>query len=312
MQSIEEPRSSGAIRTTIPPNPLAPAVMVTGKGGVGKTTVAVGLALAAAQRGQEAHFIEFGESDSGEKAMHDGIPPDTPVTYHRIEAQEALIESATPMFGSAWLTRVALGNFAMRPLLRAAPAIRELAMLEAVRHVVEQHPGARVVVDMPATGHALSWLAVPEQGRRLVGRGPLFELCDRLASKLVHPGGLSVVVVTLAERLVLRETSELCAGLAKQIGLPVGRLVVNKVSPVPTAEAMSAARSLAESQLPLSEAARALMPVLSNRQQAYQEVVAAMSETFGGDAPPTLLLPRAPVDPSPSVVAEWLSERHAV
>ena len=118
--------------------------------------------------------------------------------------------------------------------------------------------------------------------------------------------------VPLAERLVLRETSELCAGLQKQIGLPVGRLVVNKVSPVPTAEAVDEALALADSESHLSEAARALMPVLSNRQQAYREVVTAMSETFGGDAPPTVLLPRAPVDPSPSVVAEWLSERHAV
>ena len=52
--------------------------------------------------------------------------------------EEALRRGATPLFGSATLAKLALGNFAIKPLLKAAPAIRELALLESVRQMVAE------------------------------------------------------------------------------------------------------------------------------------------------------------------------------
>ncbi len=283
--------------------PLAPAVFVTGKGGVGKTTVAAGLAVAAAQQGRGSIFVEFGDSDAGQVALA-GAPKT--VRYERIRPAEALVQGATPMFRSAWVARGVLGNFAMRPLLRAAPAVREVAMLEAVRRLMEKNPGHRVVVDMPATGHSLSWFAVAGQGRDLLVRGPLFELCDRLVRELIHPGAMSIVVVTLPEPLVLRETRELCMALASQHQLPVDRLIVNNVPPALPSAALREARTLAAGGGDLAPAAQALLNVLTVRGRTRDAVLEIVSSSLGSKAPPQVLLPRAPEDPDAITVAQWL------
>ncbi|MDB4929917.1 MAG: Arsenical pump-driving ATPase, partial [Myxococcaceae bacterium] len=214
-----------------PPRSLAPAVLVMGKGGVGKTTVAAALATLEAETRGDAVLVEFGDGESGRRALG---PKHKGVEHVVITAAEAIQRAATPLFGSVTLAKIALNNFAMRPLLRAAPAIRELAMLESVRQVVAARPGVRVVVDMPATGHAVAWLRTAAQGREFLAAGPMFDLCDRVARELVSPGCASIVVVTLPERLVLEETLELCESLARDVGLAVARVVVNRV-PLPLA-----------------------------------------------------------------------------
>ena len=267
--------------------------------------MAAGLAVAAAEQSTGSIFVEFGDSDAGEVALQ-GAPSN--VQYERIQPEEALVQGAAPMFRSSWVARGVLGNFAMRPLLRAAPAVREVAMLEAVRRLMEQHPGRRVVVDMPATGHSLSWFAVARQGRDLAVKGPVFELCDRLVRELINPGVMSIVVVTLPEPMVLRETRELCMALASQHQLPVDRLIVNRVPPTLPPGALRETRALAEGGGDLADAARALMDVLAVRGQTRDAVLDVVSGSLGSKAPPLVLLPRAPEDPDAATVARWLQK----
>lgn len=280
---------------------LAPAVLVLGKGGVGKTTIAAALASLAAERDGRAVLVEFGDGEAGRRALkgaHRGVE------HLVIEASEAIHRGAAPLFGSATLARMALGNFAMRPLLKAAPAVRELAMLEAVRQAVAARPGVRVVVDMPATGHAVAWLRTAQQGRAFLGSGPMYDLCDRVARELVAPGRASPVVVTLPERLVIEETLELCDTLARDPGLPVSRIVVNRV-PVPLPRAsFDEVRALAEGGGPLAEHARALRGVFDAREAAFAEAEQALSDAGGHRA--MWRVPLSQTDPSASEVAAWL------
>lgn len=284
-----------------------PPVLVMGKGGVGKTTVAAGLAWVGAETHGRATLVEFGDGEAGRRALagHHGR-----IEHVVIRPSEALARGAVPLFGSPLLAKVALGNFAMRPLLRAAPAIRELAMLESVRQLVAERPGVRVVVDMPATGHSIAWLRVARQGRDFLGSGPLFEMCDRVARELVAPERASIVVVTLPERLVIEETLELCAAIASETGLRVDRVVVNRVLSPFSSAALTDARALAAGGGVLGEAGASLADVLVAREVASHEGVAALEALLARDHA-IWRIPFAAGEPSTKRVAGWLREEGA-
>lgn len=284
------------------PSSLSPVVLVMGKGGVGKTTVAAALAALTAETHGIAALVEFGDGESGRRALHGARRG---VEHIVIRPHEAVQRGATPLFGSAALARLALDNFAMRPLVRAAPAVRELAMLESVRQVSAERPGVRVIVDMPATGHSVAWLRVPRQGRALLGEGPLYEMCDRVGRELLAPGKASIVVVTLPERLVLEETLELCQALEKEADLVVDRVVVNRVPLAVAPEAVADARALADLPGPLAAPAAELWRVLSARAAARAEALLSLTSLAQADRP-LWRLPLAPVDPSAKDVARWL------
>ncbi len=283
--------------------PLARVVLVTGKGGVGKTTIAAGLAVAQAALVGSAALVEFGDGESGLRALG----RQRGVDHIVIKPEEALTRAASPLFGNGLLAKVALGNFAVKRMLKAAPALRELAMLECIRLVAAEKPRRAVIVDMPATGHGIAWLRVPRQLREVSQSGPFFELCDRVARELVTPGRCSPVVVTLPERLVLKETLELCESMASVVGLPAARLIVNRMPAEIAHEAVVEAEQLAAGHSPRATAARSLAEVLRTREAARHDALSALDDArTGGAGLAPVLLPEAPVDPSSADVAEWL------
>ncbi|MEP7123753.1 MAG: hypothetical protein ABJE95_22685 [Byssovorax sp.] len=287
---------------------LAPAVLVMGKGGVGKTTVAAGLAVLGAETLGKAAFVEFSDGEAGRRALAGSHKS---IEHIVIRPAEALQRGATPLFGSSILAKLALGNFAMRPLLRAAPAIRELAMLESVRQLVAERPGTRVVVDMPATGHSVAWLRVPKQGRRLLGAGPLFDMCERVGRELMTPGKSSIVIVTLPERLVIAETVELCLAITGETGMPVDHIVVNRMQVALPEAALAEADSLSARRGPVGDAARALAQILTARRVARREGETAL-EALHLSNPAIWRIPLAPADPSAKAVASWLRAEGAL
>jgi anion-transporting ArsA/GET3 family ATPase len=295
------PPSPGA--ASAPRPPLARVVLVTGKGGVGKTTIAAGLAVAQAALVGSAALVEFGDGESGLRALG----RQRGVDHIVIKPEEALTRAASPLFGNGLLARVALGNFAVKRMLKAAPALRELAMLECIRLVAAEKPRRAVIVDMPATGHGIAWLRVPRQLREVSQSGPFFELCDRVARELVTPGRCSPVVVTLPEKLVLKETLELCESMASVVGLPAARLIVNRMPAEIAHEAVIEAERLAAGHSPRATAARSLAEVLRTREAARRDALSALDDArTGGPGLAPVLLPEAPVDPSSAEVAEWL------
>jgi arsenite-transporting ATPase len=288
--------------------PLAPVVLVTGKGGVGKTTLAAGLAEAAAARDGRAVLVEFGDGEAGKRALGRG----SKVRHEVVVPAEAVEASVSRLLGSRLLGRLFTANFAVRRMLRAAPALRELAMLDAVGLIADRARGSRVVVDMPATGHGLAWMRLPLQMRDLFGSGGLYELSERLVKRIVAPEATSVVIVTLPERLVLHETLELCAALEKELGMPPARLVVNQFPTALPDAAVAQAQSLAARGGADGEAAQRMLELLVSREGVRQEALETLSEasSLGVHIRP-LLFPSVFEDPDSKTIAQWLAEEKA-
>jgi Anion-transporting ATPase len=222
-------------------------VVVTGKGGTGKTTVAAALALAAAARGLRVLVAEVG---IGEQVPALLAPRPEPVGYAgrevrpglvamRIDPYEALAEYLGLQIGLRGLVRRVLENRAFRQLMDASPGWRELITLGKVWHL-EQQRDARdrprfdlLVVDAPATGHGLTFLDVPRVVGSAVRAGPLRKHAG-LVEEMIRDARRTVLLpVALAEELPARETAELIGRVRGELGVAVDRVVVNAVAPDP-------------------------------------------------------------------------------
>jgi anion-transporting ArsA/GET3 family ATPase len=220
-------------------------VIVTGKGGTGKTTVAAALAWAAASRGLRVVLAEVGREEQAPGLLHPGAPP---VGYAgrelvpglramRIDPFAALGEYIGLQLGTTIADRV-VRNQGFRQLMTAAPGWRELITLGKVWHLEQQQAEGRptvdlIVVDAPATGHGLTFLDVPHLVASAVRSGPLRRNASEVERLLRDPARTRLVPVALAEELPVRETHELLERLRERVGIFVDRVVVNAIEPDP-------------------------------------------------------------------------------
>lgn len=190
--------------------------LVIGKGGVGKTTVARGLAELAAVDGGRPLVIGYEHPHAaGEEAVHFDV--------ELADGEAALRMVAAEILGSKRVAGALLSHFAIRRLAAIVPGLREVALLVLALQRTDR--GQHVVIDMPSTGHGLAWLSTVRLLHALEPTGRARQLIDRLDASLADSSFTRLVVVTLGERLVMAETRELCQALPRRADL----VVVNSV-----------------------------------------------------------------------------------
>ena len=213
-------------------------LIVTGKGGVGKSTIAAALALVAARRGKRVLVCEvnaqervaplLGAPAAGYEAR-EAVPR---VFTCNVNPRESMREYGLMVLRFKTIYDAVFENRIVRYFLRAIPSLAELVMLGKMLYEVraEEHGAPRwdlVIMDAPATGHAVQLLRVPGAMLDTVPPGPLRRDAEMMQEMLLDPAITSLSIVTLPEEMPVNEAIDLDAQVRDLLGIARGALVVN-------------------------------------------------------------------------------------
>src|SRR6266566_4543413 len=223
----------------VPPRlPLASQrlVVVTGKGGVGKTTVTAALAHAATAGGRRVLAVEVGRGPlglllGGTRLGSAPMRVTAGLAAASLEPEVLLGDFVEGVLRFRILARRLLESTSFQVLAAAAPGLGEFLVLQRLLGWVEARRRGRpvydlVVVDAPASGHSLPLLAAPHTLGALARLGPVAELLARIQRLIADPGATLVCVVTTPEELAVRAPMELHRELAARLGLAAAPLAL--------------------------------------------------------------------------------------
>ncbi|MEM6993840.1 MAG: ArsA family ATPase [Myxococcota bacterium] len=215
-------------------------VIVSGKGGVGRTTMATIIGLALAARGRKTLVATTGHDDRLAWMLgHDQLR-DTPAAVdehlhiQRLIPQTCLREYGTLVIRSARVASAVFDNGVVSKLLHAIPGLDDFAVVGKAWHEAARGDDYDVVVfDGPATGHLLYTLGLPHAILDTVASGPLTKEARLMQDTLADPALTEAVLVGLPERWPLTELAELGASLQQRIGIALQTIIVNGIWPAP-------------------------------------------------------------------------------
>jgi anion-transporting ArsA/GET3 family ATPase len=217
-------------------------LFVTGKGGVGKSTVAIALGLAAARRGLRTIVAELGGQEragaafghrpgasSGRELRLDGLLH--AISIEPQQAMEEYLHQKAGAFGGVLSASRTFHGF-----VSATPGMRELLALgkawelsQERRRVPDGLPYDLVIVDAPATGHGVGALRTPRTFAEIARVGPIASQGRTLDEAFADPAQTAVLAVALAEEMPVNETLSLRSALREELGIELAGAIVNAV-----------------------------------------------------------------------------------
>jgi len=219
-------------------------LILSGKGGVGRTTVAAALARAAAARGKR---VLIAQTDAVERLgkMLGRAAPIGPTVVDvapgiaavNMTPRESLHQYALMVLRYETVYRALFDNRVVRGFLSAIPGLDAYAMLgKAWWHTTEETKGTArrwlydlVILDGPASGHATAMLKIPRAILDAVPAGPLARDARTMSELLSDASRTALVIVTRPEELPAGETVELAATARGTLQIPLGPVIVNAV-----------------------------------------------------------------------------------
>lgn len=212
--------------------------IVAGKGGVGRTTVAAALALRASRAGHRTLLLEVDAPDNATRAL--GVAPavDEPREVEnnlwacRMTPPGALKEYALLVLRFKLLYRLVFENNLVKYLLRSIPSLAEVTMLgKAWWHATQdRRPDGklrfdRVIIDAPATGHAITFLGVARVVADVAPSGIMKDQAEEMA-KMVEQAVMHVVA--LPEEMPVNEGLELFDAVPEKLRIGKGLAIINR------------------------------------------------------------------------------------
>ena len=219
-------------------------IFVTGKGGVGKSTVAAALGVAAAREGKRAIVCEVAQQERMSYVFHrEGVGyRETEIGEDlyafSIDPQRALEEYLQMQIRIKPVYDLLFKNRVFTYFAAATPGLRELVTIGKVWELAQLDRrvkrGAKydvVIVDAPATGHGLGILKTPKTFGDIARVGPIKRQADSIYGLVTDPALTSICAVAWPEEMPVNETLDLQRSLKRDLGLKLDRVFMNGIYP---------------------------------------------------------------------------------
>ncbi len=216
-------------------------IFVTGKGGVGKSTFVTSLGMHLASMGRR---VLLAEVDNAKPTL--GGYFDRPIGFEPVRVAVNLDAINIDFLGALRsflfdaipverLVKLILRNRIVRTFLVATPGAREMVVLGRVRRLAQltrdRHDDEgwdHLIVDMPASGHAVSTLSTPVTARKLFKVGPIRKEAEQLLAEFNDPEHVALVMVSISEEMSINETLETMAKVRAAGWPPLAGVVLNR------------------------------------------------------------------------------------
>lgn len=300
--------------------PLAPAdsplVLVTGKGGVGKSTVAARTALELAASGERTALCELAPARALSRIFGAEPGPTEELELGpclwgvRIHSEQAMRDYVLMALRVRPLRDLLFRSRAFSYLAAATPGLAELVTLGKLWEMTRERRGGgrrfdRVVLDAPSSGHAIALLESPRTFAAVTAGGPLHSQATELGRLVADPDRTSVLLVASAEEIVVNETLELERRLARDLGIEVAAMIANRIDGDPLGPGDGADLGAA---LENGTAAASARDALIDAHERAELASAELARLRASSAAPVRALGLAPVPPEEPVAIEALEE----
>lgn len=209
-------------------------IVVSGKGGVGKTTVSLLLALLAKQK-KKVLLVEMNSSEQIapffglQRVGHQEVLLDTNLHAINLNPNQCFEEYVLKQIFFKKIFDLFINNRFVRSFLDAVPGLFELLMVGKIYDLVKQNRYDLVIVDAPATGHGISSFEVPQIVLQAVRSGPLNDQAKKVFDLLTNSQKTTFSIVSLAEEMPMNETCELYHQVKTKLKMKPGPVFINKL-----------------------------------------------------------------------------------
>ena len=195
-------------------------LIVAGKGGVGKSTVATSLAHLSARSGLRTLLVSLTEPAVG-------IPTHELLEQITVSPGRALSDYLATK-GLGLLSRQLAKSGIMELVATTAPGLDDLLVLGRIKAFEQELRADVIIVDGPAAGHAIDLVQAPIQLKRAISTGPIGSQADEVLNMLSDGNRCKLLMVTTAAITPIAETMEAIAGIQSTVNMSLAPIVINR------------------------------------------------------------------------------------